>query len=131
MENADNKNSIATELLQLTQRVDYCRTIKPLKLMEAVMIVDLDKMDLFTLFKLDTSKCFTGKKKLKFNKYCICDIFALYSGLDKFELKDMVNKEIRDNLIWYTKVSNMCLGWKNIDITTWLKKTGIQMHNSR
>ena len=122
MENVDNKNSIAAELLQLTQRVDYCRTIKPLQLEEAVMIADFDKMDLSTIFELDTSKCFTGKKKLKFNKYCIYDIFASYSGLDKFKLKDMVNKEIRDNLTWYNKVSNMCLGWKNTDITTWLKK---------
>ena len=79
-------------------------------------------MDLSTIFELDTFKCFTGKKKLKFNKYCIYDIFTSYSSLDKFELKDMVNKEIRDNTIWYTKVSNMCLGWKNTDITTWLKK---------
>ena len=39
METTENKNSIAAKLLRLTQRVDYCRTIKPLKLTEAVMIV--------------------------------------------------------------------------------------------
>ena len=122
METTENKISIAAELLRLMQGVDYCRTIKPLKLTEAVMIVDFGMMELATLFELDTSKCFTGKKKLKFNKYCIYDIFASNCGLDRFVLKDMVNKEIKDNLIWYTKVSNMCLGWKDTDITAWLKK---------
>ena len=89
--------------------------------MEAVMIATFGNMKLATLFELDTSKCFMGKKKLKFNKYCIYDIFAAYSGLDKFVLKDMVHKEISDNLTWYTKVSNMCLGWKDTNITMWLK----------
>ena len=124
METTENKNSIAAELLRLMQRVDYCRTIKPLKLIEAVMIADFGKMELASLFELDTSKCFMGKKKLKFNKYCIYDIFSSYCGLDRFVLKDMVNKEIKDNLMWYTKVSNMCLGWKDTDLTTWLKKQG-------
>ena len=122
METTENKTSVAAELLCLTQRVDYCRTIKPLKLTEAVMIADFGKMELATLFELDRSKCFTGKKKLKFNKYCIYDTFAAYCRLDKFVLKDMVNKEIKDNLVWHTKVSNMCLGWKSTNLSTWLKK---------
>ena len=62
MENADNKNSIAAELLQLMQRVDYCRTIKPLKLMEAVMIADFAKIDLSTLFELDTLQALQARR---------------------------------------------------------------------
>ena len=121
-ETMENKNSIAAELLRLTQRVDYCRTIKPLKLLETMTITDFDGLELATLFELDTTKCFTGKKKVKFNKYCIYDIFTSYCGLDRFVLKDMVNKEIRDNMAWYTKVSHMCLGWKDTNLQSWLKK---------
>ena len=121
-ETTENKNSIAAELLHLTERVDYCRTIKPMKILETVMIADFDNLELATLFELDTTKCFTSKKKLKFNKYCIYDIFAAYCGLDRFVLKDMVNKEIKENIVWYTKVSNMCLGWRDTNLQSWLKK---------
>ena len=107
-ETTENKNSIAAELLCLTELVDYCRIIKPLKNMETVMIADFDKLELAMLFK--------------FNKYCIYDIFAGYCDLYRFTLKDMVNTEIKDNINWYTKVSNMCLGWKNTNLQSWLKK---------
>ena len=61
--------------------------------METVKIADFDKLELAMLFELDTSKCFTGKKKIKFNKYCIYNIFAGYCDLDRFRLKDMINTE--------------------------------------
>ena len=43
-ETAENKNSIAVKLLRLTERVDYCQTIKPPKILETVMIADFDKL---------------------------------------------------------------------------------------
>ena len=130
METTENKNSIAITLLRVTQRVDYCRTIKPLKLTEAVMIADFGKMELATLFELDSSKCFTGKKKSKFNKYCIYDIFAAYCRLDKFVLKDMVNKEITDNLAWYTKSIQYVPRMEKHQLIHVVEKTSLQMYNT-
>ena len=118
----ENKTTIAKELVRLFKRVDYVSTVRPLKEIETVMINEYDKLDIAKWYDLDTTHCFVGKKKPKFNKHCVYDIFAGYCNLSKFELKDKVTEEVSENTVWYNRLGRMYFGWKNTDVSTWLKK---------
>ena len=97
-------------------------TVHPLKEIETVMINEYDKLDIAKWYDLDTTHCFVGKKKPKFNKHCVYDIFAGYCNLSKFELKDKVTQEVSENTVWYDRLGRVYFGWKNTDVSTWLKK---------
>ena len=117
----ENKQSIASELLALTKRVEYTSMIRTLKDNDTVMIADYPKMDISQWFELDTSKCFLGKRKFKINPHCLYDIFAGYCKTDKFVLKDMARKEIENNWQWYSNAAIVCLGWKSLSLMEWFK----------
>ena len=89
---SENKESIASELVSLINRVDYTNTIRPLKESDAVPIDDFKKLDISNWYELDTSKCFVGKRKFKFNPHTLYDIFADYAELDKFVVKNEARK---------------------------------------
>ena len=118
----ESKDSIASELIKLFKRIEYVTTIRPLKEVDTVMIADFDKLDIAQWYELDTSRCFTGKKKLKLNNHCVYEIFASYCGIDKFKIKDLVTKEVSENMLWYKRVSRVMLCWKDTDLRKWLKK---------
>ena len=79
-------------------------------------------MEIAKWFSLDTSKCFTGKWKLKINQHCLYDIFTSYCGKDKFEVKELMWAEIKNNWQWFNCASSVCLGMKSTDMDTWFKK---------
>ena len=119
----DNKNLIAQELLDLINQVEYTSTVKTLKENYAVPIETFSTLEFSKWYKLDTTKCFTGKKKFKINVHCIYDIFSSYCDLDKFAIKDLIRSEIKDNWQWYDQASTVCLGWKNVEFKKWFKKS--------
>ena len=119
----DSKNSIASELLALINRVEYTSTVKTLKDNDAVPIEDFPKMEISQWYDLDTSKCFVGVKKFKFNPHCIYDIFASYCELDKFVVKELIRAEIKNNWHWYDVASTVCLGWKSKKLKEWFEKS--------
>ena len=118
----ESKTMIAQELVRLFKRVDYVSTVRPLKEIETLMINEYDKLNIAKWYDLDTTHCFVGKKKPKFNKHCVYDIFVGYCNLSKFELKDKVTKEVSENTVWYDRLGHVYFGWKNTDVSTWLKK---------
>ena len=118
----ESKTTIAEELVCLFKRVDYVSTVHPLKEIETVMINEYDKLDIAKWYDLDTTHCFIGKKKPKFNPHCVYDIFAGYCNLNKFELKDKVTEEVSNNTVWYDRLGRVYFGWKDTDVSTWLKK---------
>ena len=93
----DDKNSIANELINLFKRIDYDETICTLKNFYAVPIENFTSMEISNLFDLDTSKCFIGVKKVKFNIHYLYDIFRSYCNKSKWEIKDLMHKEIENN----------------------------------
>ena len=80
----ENKNLMANELINLFRRIDYDEIICTLKNYYAVPIENFTSMEISNLFDLDTSKCFIGVKKLKFNIHCLYDIFGAYCQKDKW-----------------------------------------------
>ena len=100
----DSKTSIAEELVWLFKRVDYVSTVHPLKEIETVMINEYEKLDIAQWYELDTTHCFIGKKKPKFNKHCVYDIFVGYCNLSRFELKEKVTQEVSENTVWYDRL---------------------------
>ena len=118
----DCKTTIAKELVRLFKRVDYCSTVCPLKEIETAMINEYEKLDISKWYELDTTHCFIGKKKPKFNTHCVYDIFAGYCDLDKFQLKEKVTAEVTENTEWYDRLGRVFFGWKDNDLKSWLKK---------
>ena len=96
--------------------------MRPLKEIETVMINEYEKLDISKWYELDTTHCFIGKKKPKFNTHCVYDIFASYCDLDKFQLKEKVTAEVAGNKEWYDRLGCVYFGWKDIDLNLWLKK---------
>ena len=86
------------------------------------MINAYDKLDISKWYELDTTHCFMGTKKPKFNKHCVYDIFAGYCDLDRFQLKEKVTVEVSENMQWYDRVGRVYFGWKDSDLSYWLKK---------
>ena len=97
-------------------------TICTLKNYYAVPIENFTSMEISNLFDLDTSKCFIGVKKPKFNIHCLYDIFGPYCQKDKWEVKELMRKEIEDNWRWFNRATSVCLSWKDTDLTAWFKK---------
>ena len=118
----ENKNCMVEELVKLFKHVDYDKTVCTIKEQYAVPIQDFDKLEIAKWFTLDTSKCFTGKWKLKINKLCLYDIFASYCDKDQFEVKELMRTEITQNWQWFNCASSVCLAMKNTDLVSWFKK---------
>ena len=118
----DDKNSIAIELVNLFKRIDYDETICTLKNFYAVPIENFTSMEISNLFDLDTLKCFIGVKKVKFNIHCLYDIFGSYCNKNKWEIKDLMCKEIENNWRWFDRATSVCLSWKDTNLTDWFKK---------
>ena len=118
----DCKTTITEELVRLFKRVDYCSTVRLLKEIETVMINEYEKLEISQWYELDTTHCFLGKKKPKFNTHCIYNIFAGYCDLDKFQLKEKVTAEVAENKEWYDRLCRVYFSWKDIDLNQWLKK---------
>ena len=119
---SDSKTTIAEELLQLFRHIDYDESVCCLKQTYAVPIENFSKMDISQWFDLDTSKCFTGTHKLKFNHLCIYDIFASYCAKDKFVIKELMRDEIVNHWDWFKRASHVCLAMKDMTFETWFKK---------
>ena len=98
---SDSKTMMAEELVQLFKRINYDETVCALKQEYAVPIENFPNMEISNWLDLDMSKCFTEKKKLKFNPLCIYDIFASYCSKDKFEVKEFMRKEIVEWWSWF------------------------------
>ena len=64
---SDCKTTMAKELVQLFRHIDYDETVCTLKQPYAVPIEDFPIIKISKWFDLDTSKCFTESRKLKFN----------------------------------------------------------------
>ena len=118
----ESKDCMAEELVKLFKCADYDDIMCALKEQYVIPIQDFEKMEISRWFSLDTSKCFTGKGKLKINPHCLYDIFASYCGKDKFEVKDLMQSEIQNNWKWYNRVSSVCLAMKSTDMDMWFKK---------
>ena len=118
----DSKDTIAAELMRLFKRVDYSTVIRPLKLCDMIPIKKFGQLSLSLWFELDTSKCFVGKRKLKFNDQCIYDIYGAICGKTREELRDLVRAEVSDNPHWYNRVTRLFLDWNSIDLDSWLKR---------
>ena len=100
---SDNKLSIAAELVSLINRVEFTGTVKALKESDVVPVEEFNTLDIANWYEMDTTKCFIGKRKFKFNPHCVYDIFADYCNKTKFEVKDLVRKELTENMPWYKK----------------------------
>ena len=118
----EDKNSIANELINLFKRIDYDETICTLKNFYAVPIENFTSLEIWNLFDLDTSKCFIGAKKVKFNIHCLYDIFGSYCNKSKWEIKDLMRKEIENNWHWFDRATSVCLSWKDTNFNNWFKK---------
>ena len=74
------------------------------------------------------SKCFCFKRYIWYR--IITDpfpifsntMFAGYCNFNKFDLNDKVTEDITKNMLWYDHLSRVCLGWKNVSLTSWLKR---------
>ena len=86
------------------------------------MINEYEKLKISQWYELDTTHCFLGKKKPKFNTHCVYDIFAGYCDLNKFQLKEKVTAEVAENKEWYDRLGRVYFGWKDVDLNLWLKK---------
>ena len=117
-----SKDTIALELVNLIKRGDYSTIICPFKTKDIVPIEKFSQLELANWYELDTSKCFTGKHKLKINQYCVYEIYGSYCGKSIDKLRLLIKDEVKENYHWYNIVGRMYLDWKSISLDNWLKK---------
>ena len=79
-------------------------------------------MEISQWFDLDTSKCFTGSCKLKFNQLCIYYIFMSYCAKDKYKVKNLMREENVSRWDWFKHASHVCVSMKDTSFETWFKK---------
>ena len=112
----------ATDYSCFGLRVSFLMGFKARVDLLPALFQDFDKLEIAKWFMLDTSKCFTGKRKLKINQHCMYDIFVSYCGKDRFEVKKLMQAEIKCNWQWFNCASSVCLGMKSTDMVLWFKK---------
>ena len=101
--------NINSNSMESYRRLDYTNDIQYLELCVCDATL-FEESELGEMYFLDMSKCVIGKRKKKYNPMNLYDIFASYTDISGTEVKDLVLKEIHDNIHWYRRVGHVPLG---------------------
>ena len=114
--------NINPNITDLMKRLDYTNYVQYLGELCACNSTLFEQSELGQMYTLNTSTCVIGKRKKKYNPMNLYDIFAAYTNKNGTEIKELLLKEITDNIHWYSRARQVPLDMHGITFNDWLKQ---------